>query len=35
LVATNSMGEPIMATPAIAHRTLFVRTEKHLIAIGQ
>jgi outer membrane protein assembly factor BamB len=35
LVATNSMEEPIMATPAIAHRTLFVRTDKHLIAIGQ
>jgi outer membrane protein assembly factor BamB len=35
LVATNSMGEPIMATPAIAHRTIFVRTERHLVAIGQ
>jgi outer membrane protein assembly factor BamB len=34
LVATNAMGELIMATPAIAHRTLFVRTEKHVVAIG-
>jgi outer membrane protein assembly factor BamB len=35
LVATNPIGELVMATPAIAHRTLFVRTEKHLLAIGQ
>ncbi len=35
LAATNTMGELVMATPAIAHRTLFVRTERHLVAIAQ
>ncbi|HEX2442680.1 MAG TPA: PQQ-binding-like beta-propeller repeat protein [Vicinamibacterales bacterium] len=35
VIATNSMGELVMATPAIAHRTLFVRTERHLVAISQ
>ena len=35
VIATNSMGELVMATPAIAHRTLFVRTEKHVVAIAQ
>jgi outer membrane protein assembly factor BamB len=35
LVATNTTGELVMATPAVAHRTLFVRTEKHLLAIGE
>ncbi|MGH9313752.1 MAG: PQQ-binding-like beta-propeller repeat protein, partial [Vicinamibacterales bacterium] len=35
LVATNATGELLMATPAIAYRTLFVRTERHVVAIGQ
>jgi len=29
-----AMGEPIMATPAIADATLYVRGERHLFAIG-
>ena len=29
------MGEPLMATPAIADGTLYVRGEKHLFAIGR
>ncbi len=35
LLATNSIGEPIMATPAIGGGTLFVRGSRHLFAIGQ
>lgn len=35
LVATNHMGEPLMATPAIADRTLYVRGQHHLFAIGR
>ena len=35
LLATNPIGEPIMATPAIGGRTLFVRGSRHLFAIGQ
>jgi hypothetical protein len=34
LIAKNPMGEPIMATPALAHATLYVRGEKHLFAVG-
>jgi outer membrane protein assembly factor BamB len=32
VLARNSIGESILATPAIAHKTLYVRTEKHLWA---
>jgi outer membrane protein assembly factor BamB len=35
LEATNPMGEPLMATPAITAGTLFVRGERHLFAIGR
>lgn len=35
LVARNEMGEPCLATPAIAGKTLFVRTAGHLFAIGE
>ena len=35
LLAKNAMGEPIMATPAIAGSLLIVRTEKQLVAIGR
>jgi outer membrane protein assembly factor BamB len=35
LVARNAMGEPIMATPAIAGGLLIVRTERQLVAIGR
>lgn len=34
LLATNSMGEVCMATPAISGTTLFIRTRTHLVAIG-
>jgi outer membrane protein assembly factor BamB len=33
IVATNAMGEPLMATPAIASGTMYVRGEKHLFAV--
>jgi len=32
VLARNPIGESIIATPAIGHETLFVRTEKHLWA---
>jgi len=35
LLAKNSMGEPLMATPALAGGTMLVRGEKHLFAIGR
>lgn len=35
LMAVNSMDEITMATPAIAHDTLYVRTQHHLYAIGK
>jgi outer membrane protein assembly factor BamB len=35
VVARNTFGEPIMATPAIAGGLLLVRTEKQLVAVGQ
>lgn len=34
LVSTNHMGEPLMATPALADRHMYVRGERHLFAIG-
>jgi outer membrane protein assembly factor BamB len=34
VVATNPMGEPLMATPAIVDRTMYVRGQHHLFAIG-
>ncbi|HEX9760137.1 MAG TPA: hypothetical protein VGA40_04420, partial [Candidatus Acidoferrales bacterium] len=33
VVRTNSLGEPVYATPSLAGDTLFVRGEKHLFAI--
>jgi outer membrane protein assembly factor BamB len=35
LVATNSMREPLMATPALADGHMYVRGERHLFAIGK
>ncbi|HEX6322154.1 MAG TPA: PQQ-binding-like beta-propeller repeat protein [Vicinamibacterales bacterium] len=35
VLAQNSMGEPLMATPAIAGRTMFVRGQRTLWAIGK
>ena len=34
LIRTNSLGEPVYASPAIADRKLFIRGEKNLYAIG-
>jgi outer membrane protein assembly factor BamB len=34
VLATNSMGEVCMATPAVSEGTLFFRTRGHLVAIG-
>lgn len=34
-VATNSMGEPLMATPALSQGVMFVRTPSTLFAIGR
>jgi hypothetical protein len=33
-VAENRLGEPCHSSPAISHATIFVRGDKHLIAIG-
>ena len=35
LVATNPMGEPLMATPAIVDGTMYVRGQHHLFAVGR
>jgi outer membrane protein assembly factor BamB len=35
LLATNPMGEPLMATPALADGTMYVRGERHAFAIGR
>lgn len=34
LLAVNPVGETCMATPAVADGVLFLRTEKHLVALG-
>lgn len=34
LLATNSVNEPVMATPAVANQRLFIRGKKHLFCIG-
>ena len=35
LISKNPMGEPLMATPALAGGTMYVRGERHLFAIGK
>jgi outer membrane protein assembly factor BamB len=35
IVRTNSIGEPVYASPAIANGTIYIRGEKHLFAIGK
>ena len=35
LLAINPLGETCLATPAISDGMLFVRTEKHLVALGR
>jgi outer membrane protein assembly factor BamB len=34
VLATNSMGEKLWATPAIAHGRIYIRGDRHLFAIG-
>jgi outer membrane protein assembly factor BamB len=34
VIATNSLGEPILASPAVAQGALFIRSDKHLFCIG-
>jgi outer membrane protein assembly factor BamB len=34
LLATNPVGERLMATPAIAGGMMYVRGERHLFAVG-
>jgi outer membrane protein assembly factor BamB len=35
ILGRHAMGEPLMATPALAGDTMFVRGERHLFAIGR
>ncbi len=35
IVATNDLGEPVMATPAICHGQIYLRTKEHLYGIGR
>ena len=35
VLRSNSIGEPVYASPAIANGNLFIRGEKHLFAIGK
>ena len=34
VVRTNSVGEPVYASPAVADGTIYIRGERHLFAIG-
>ena len=33
VVRTNSIGEPVFASPALANGTIYIRGEQHLFAI--
>lgn len=35
MLRTNSVGEPVLASPAIANGTIFIRGKDHLFAIAQ
>lgn len=35
ILATNPMGEPVMATPALGGGTMYVRGQHHLFAVGK
>lgn len=35
ILATNVMGEPLMATPAMADTTMYIRGQHHLFAVGR
>ncbi len=34
VIRTNSLGEPVYASPAVADEKLFIRGEKHLYCIA-
>jgi outer membrane protein assembly factor BamB len=34
VIRTNSVGEPVFASPALSHGTIYIRGEQHLFAIG-
>ena len=34
VLQTNSVGEPVYASPAIANGTIYIRGDKHLFAIA-
>ena len=35
LLATNSMGEPCLATPALSNGMIFIRSSRHIFGIGE
>jgi outer membrane protein assembly factor BamB len=35
IVRTNSLGEPVYSSPAIANGRIYIRSDKHLFAIGK
>lgn len=35
VLRTNSVGEPVYASPAVANGTIYIRGERHLFAIGK
>ena len=35
VLRTNSVGEPVYASPAVANGTIYIRGDKHLFAIGR
>ena len=35
LLATNPLGEPLMASPALSEGTLYLRGSRHLFAVGK
>ncbi len=35
VLRTNSVGEPVYASPALARETIYIRGERHLFAIGK
>ena len=35
LLAKNNLGEPVFASPAVAHGRLYIRGKQHLFCVGQ
>jgi hypothetical protein len=33
IIGTNSVGEPVYASPALAGETIYIRGERHLFAV--